>query len=362
MVSARYLSPTNTHLPVATGIVVGYVRDPKEFALNRYCQLVETKSVNGLYYTLDPDHPARIIKRSEFVWQPGADAPQGHTNLGTFKSDDFVCERLAFPFTVGDTPVEQAKEFAGWDPLTYEAKAMAQQAMTLRTNDVWSSNGDLYLDNSANWPAYNTASAATLSGVGGGSWKNATSANQVIKKSLWNAVRRINQVTNGVVKPEDLVCVISPQDAIDIASADEIVDFVKQQASAPSLVQDPWGNPNELWLLPPRLYGIKLLVENTSYVNTLPIEGGFSVTAGTRAYAKGNGNAVLLARPGGISAPFGAKSFCTLQCMWMGYDMAVETLHDPWNKLHRGRVVDYRKFITPALSSGFNITGVTDNT
>lgn len=359
MVAARYLSPTNTHLPVATGIVVGYVRDPKEFALNRYCQLVETKSVNGLYYTLDPDHPARIRKRSEFVWQPGADAPQGHTNLGTFVAADFVCEQLAFPFTVGDIAVEQAKEFAGWDPLTYEAKAMAQQAMTLRTNDVWSSNGSLYLDNSSNWPTANTASAATLSGNGGGTWANSNTTDQTIKKSLWNAVRTINQLTNGVVKPDDLVCVVSPEDAIDIAASEEIVDFVKQQASAPSLIQDPWGNPNEMWLLPPRLYGIKFLVEATSYVSTLPIDGGFATTAGTRAYAKGNGNAVLLARPGGISAPFGARSFSTLQCYWHKYDMAVEAMHDPWNKLHRGRVIDYRTFVTPSLVSGYNITGIT---
>ena len=358
MANSRYLAPNITHLPIATGTIVGYVRDPKEFALNDYVQLVETKSVNGMYYTVDHDHPARMLKRSEFVWQPGADAPQGNTNLGTFVMTDFVCEQLAFPFTVSEIAVEQAKEFAGWDPLTYEAKSMAQQAMTLRTNDVWSSNGTLNLDNSANWPAANTGSAATLSGVGGGTWANSTSNTQVIKKSLLGAARVINQITNGVVKPSDLVCVISPTDAISIAASAEVVDFVKQQAGAQKLLTDTWGNPNEMWGLPEQLYGIRFRVENTAYVTTLPVDGGFSATAGTRAYAKADGNAVLLARPGGIAAPFGARSFCTVQIYFHKYDLAVEAMYEPWHKLHRGRVIDYRAIITPALSSGYDITGI----
>ena len=45
-------------------------------------------------------------------------------------------------------------------------------------------------------------------------------------------------------------------------------------------------------------------------------------------------------RPGGIAAPFGAKSSCTVQCYWHKWDMAVESLHEPWHKLHRGRVID----------------------
>ncbi len=356
---ARYLSPTNTHLPVSTGIVVGYVRDQNEFAFNRYVQLVETKSVNGLYYTVDSDHPARMRARSEYVWQSGAKAPQGNTNVGTFKMDDFVCGQLCFPFTVGEVAVQQAQEFGGWDPLTYEAKSMAQQAMTLRTNDIWTSTGTLNLDSSASWPAASTSSAATLSGVGGGTWVNSTSNTQVIKLSLWHAVRKILQVTNGHVKPSDLLLVISPTDAINISASAEIVDFVKQQASAPELLTETWQkNPNAAWMLPKKLYGIELVVEDTAYVTSLPIDGGFATTAGTRAYAKADGNAVLLSRPGGISAPFGAKSFSTVQAYYYKNDMSVEAQHLPWDKLHEGRVIDYRVMVTPALSSGYDITGI----
>lgn len=358
-VAQRYLSPTNTHLPVATGTVIGFIRDPAKFKMNEYCQFVETPSVTGLYYRLDHDHPARIVSKAEFDWAPGADAPQGHTNLGGFDMVGFTVERLAFPFNLDEVAVEQAREFAKWDPLEYEAKAMATQAMTLRVMDVWTAGGTLNLDNPSNWPAASTATAATLSGNGGGTWANSTAALQTIYRSLMAAAQAINLNTNGTVDPNDLVLVISPAAAIAMRASAEIVDFVKQQGSAPEILMKGWtGNPNWLWGLPPNLYGIKLVVESTPYVSTLPVVGGNVVTAGTRAYAKADNYAALLTRPGGVDAPFGSRSFGTLQCYWHKYDMAVEARFDSWNKKHDGRVVDYRTFITPAIVTGYLIQNI----
>jgi hypothetical protein len=359
MANQRYLSPTNTHLPIATGTVVGYIRDPREFALPRYCQFVETPSVTGVYYKLDPDHPVRIPAKANFAWAPGARAPQGHANIGDFEIDNFQCERLAFPFTLDQEGVQQAQAYAGWDPVTYEAKAMAQQAMTLRTIDIWSPGGTLQLDTPTNWPSTNTGSAAQLAGNAVGStWANSTSNLQTIKKSLLSAARIICFLTNGCVRPKDMMVVINPNAAIATAASQEIVDFVKQQASSPSILEKAWDNPNELWGLPNNLYGFPLVVEDAVFVNNYPSVGGNPQVPGTRVYAKADNYAVLLSRVGAIDAPFGARSFSTVQCYWHKYDMAVEAKTEYWDKLEEGRVVDYRTFITPSTITGFNITNI----
>lgn len=358
MPTQRFLSGTNGFLPVPTGTVVGYVRDPKEFALNNYVQFVESPSTSGSYYTLNRDHPARITKAAEFDWAPGSRAPQAKTNEGTFSLTAFMLDRVAPTFEVDEVAVDMAKKYGKWDQIEYESKAMAQQAMTLRTMRVWSSEANgLALDTTATWGT-STDTAATLSGIGGGTWANAQAAAPVIQPSLFEAARRIHLATNGTVKPSDLTLVINPIDAIALAASNEVKDFVKQQASSPDILKNGWDNPNQLWGLPATLFGFKLCVEDAMRVTTAPTA---TSTDGTRSYIKANNSAALFARPGGINAPFGSKAFSTVQLYWYKYDMAVE-MHQPdngWHKMWEGRVVDYRTVISPAIESGFLIRNIT---
>lgn len=357
MPTPRFLSPTNSFLPVPTGIVSGYVRDPKEFALNDYVQFVESPSTTGSYYVLDRDHPVRMVNPAEFDWAPGSRAPQAHTNAGKFHLNAFMLDRVAPTFELDETTVEMARKYGNWDPIAYESKAMADQAMNMRTMRVWlSGQNGLALDTPATWGS-NTASAATLAQVPGGTWANSQSTAPVIQTSLFEAARRINIATNGKVKPSDLTIVINPVAAIQVAVSNEIKDFVKQQASAPDILKSGWDNPNKLWGLPADLFGFKLCVEDAARVTTASNTSG---AAGSRSYIKADSSAVLLARPGGISAPFGGKSFSTVQLYWHKYDMAVE-MHQPdggWHKMWEGRVVDYRTVVSPAIESGYQIQGI----
>lgn len=357
MPTPRFLGATDSFLPIPTGVVTGYVRDPKEFAFPDYTQEVESPSVHGSYYKLDRDHPVRMVNPAEFDWAPGSRAPQALTNAGRFHLVSFMLDRVAPTFELDETAVEMAKKYGKWDPINYESKAMADQAMNMRTMRVWTSDANgLALDTASTWGS-NTASAATLSQVPGGNWANSQSSSPVIQTSLFEAARRINIATNGKVKPSDLVLVINPVAAIQIAVANEIRDFVKQQASAPDLIKSGWDNPNKLWGLPADLFGFRLVVEDAMRVTTAPVAAG---TDGSRSYIKADSSACLLARPGGISAPFGAKAFSTVQLYWHKYNMAVE-MHQPdngWHKMWEGRVVDYRTIISPAIESGFLITSI----
>lgn len=360
MATQRFLSATNTHLPIPTGVVVGYVQDPKEFKYNDYVQRVESPGTTGTYYVLNRDHPVNVITEADYAWTPGSRAPQAHTNTGRFTLQEFMLDRVAPTFEIDETAVDMARRYGKWDPIEYESKVMAMWAAIVRTMRVWmgspqSPNG-LALDTPATWGS-NTATAASLSGVVGGTWKNSQPELPVIQTSLFEAARRINIGTQGRVKPSDLTLVINPTAAIQIAASAEIKDFVKQQASSPEILKSGWDNPNQLWGLPATLYGFKLCVEDAARVSSKPTEPD---AAGSRTYVKADNSAALLARPGGISAPYGAKSFSTVQLYWYKYDMSVE-MHQPdngWHKMHEGRVVDFRTIISPAIESGYLIQNI----
>lgn len=357
----RYLSATNVHLPIPTGVVVGYLQDASKFPYRDYVQTVEAPAKVGTYKTLNRDHPVRVISEADYVWARGARAPQRHGNTGPFIDKEFQLDRVTEGFEIDDDTVEMAQKHAKWDVLDYESKVAAQKLAILRVMRVWLTGNDsprgLALDTAATWGS-STQSAASLSGVAGGTWENAQPSAPVIEPSIMEAARRINMATNGVVQPSDLVLVINPIAAIKIKKSQEIRDFIKQQASSPELLTKNF-NKNKLWGLPDTLYGFELRVEWTQRANGPMTESASDIA---RSYVKNSSSACLLSKAGGISVPYGSKSFSTVQLYWHGFDMAVE-MHRPengWHKMHEARVVDDRTIVSPAIESGFQITSILD--
>lgn len=355
MATPRFMSATNGFLPVPSGIITGYSRDAKSFKLPEYVQYVEVPATTGTYSKLHRDHPMTITNPTDYDWAPGSRAPQANAEEGRFEMNEFMLRRIAKPFTLSEEAVDMAKKYGKWDPIAYESKAAAQKAMTLRTMLVWQSGaGGLALDTPATWGS-NVATAADLAGLPGGTWEGAQPQTPVIQKSLFEAARRIHSRTNNTVQPSDLSLVINPVAAIKLAASMEIRDFVKQQASSPAILTEGWSNPNKLWGLPADLHGFKLVVEDAQYISSGPLEAGTNITP---TYVKGDASAALIARPGGIDAPYGSKAYSTVQLFWYEYEMAVEMRYDSWHKIHEGRVVDYRTVVSPATESGFLITNI----
>ena len=112
-------------------------------------------------------------------------------------------------------------------------------------------------------------------------------------------------------------------------------------------------NPNELWGPPSHVAGIKIVVEDAIYVSTRNNADG---TDGTRGYIKAADSALLLARPGGLDAPYGGRSFSTVSLFYYRYEMSVESRYDTWNKRHEGRVIDYYIPKVTAAPAGYRIT------
>lgn len=161
MATPRFLSSTNTFIPEATGLAVAYVRDPGRFKLNTYAQIVNAPEPVGVYAVLDPDYAVRMVEDADWRWEDGDDAPDGNQNVGNFKWEEFRIFRRAFPYSLGEEAVDNAK---GWDPKKFHDASVLSQAMTNRTSRVVS-----MLETAANWPTNNTAAANTLNG-GAGKW------------------------------------------------------------------------------------------------------------------------------------------------------------------------------------------------
>lgn len=329
MATPRYVSPTNIW-PTATGEVVAFVRDPAKFKLNEYVQLVNAPDPVGFYYLLDRDRPIRVVSDAEFAFEDGDEAPTGNTNKGNFSLEEFRCFRRAIPYTVGEEAQEAHKRSGGFDPALFEERSCASQAMTLRTKRILA-----ILDDSTQYPTANTSDATTL---GGGKWDAGTSTAPYFRQGILKAAQAVHLQTNGSVQLSDMVLILSPAAAIVISKSQEMYDYLKSSPFAYPNIKGELANPNELWGLPSHVGGIKIIIEDTMSVTTRPLAAG---TAGTRAYLKNDDIGVIVSRPGSLDAPYGTRSYSTIQLFYHKYEMAVERRVDSWNKRIDGRVLDY---------------------
>jgi hypothetical protein len=347
----RYLSGTNGFIPEATGQAIAFVRDPKEFKLNEYCQYIPTKTTVGVYAYLDQDQQVRIISDAEFAWNDGDDRPSGNYNQGNFQWKEFRTQRRNYGFRLGWEAINQAD---GWNPKLFQNAIVMSQAMTNRTNRVIT-----LLQTAANWGS-NTSDANVLNG-GAGKWNTGsgdpTSPNYLaIKKSILAACQYINQATNAVVKMKDLRLVISPALAVAMAETSEMNEFFKNNQYALANVK---GEPpvNEEWGLPDRYAGLPVTVEDAVITSINPNSAGtYATVPAQKTYVMSGSSAVIMSRKGGIQGNYGSPSYSTLQMYFYEYELAVEGFDDPQNKRINGNAVDHYKEILAAPPSGYLIT------
>lgn len=353
MATLRATGPYSGFIPQATGQVISYVRSPSEFRLNKYVQYLQTPQPVGVYARVSRDDAARVVTDNDWIWADGADRPAGEWNNLRFQWVEFSVKRRAYPFRIGDMALKSAKK--SWDPLKYHTNLVASQAMINRTNRVMT-----LVQTASNWES-NTDSANALSG-GAGPWHTASDQPSdphynAIRRSLFEAARRINLATNAVVAAKDLVVVISPELAIAMGNSAEIHNYLKHGPFSKAQLEGG-ENSNREWGLPPDLYGFELIVEDTPYVSSRPAAADTaSSESGTRQYAKDATSAVILSRKGGINGNYGAPSFSTLQMYFYEWEMAVFAWNDPRNLRTEGSVVDAFAEVLAAPQAGFLISG-----
>ena len=341
--TAAYPSGTNTFVlshDATKGMVVDFSRNPKDFAINSYLQIVPVDKVAGYYMKMTVEQAGRVqnTNLSDMEWADGNKAPEFHDGTEGFEFLAYATKRYALGFNLGDLSVDQAS----WDIVAQHGRITAQRAMTART--VLSVTA---LETSGNWDATHTSAVSSISGVTG-KWDVSTTARTDIHRSLDYAADIILQDTLGAVDINDLILVISPACARAMAVTQEIVDHIKGSPDAKDQVRGEMGR-NSMFGLPDKLYGYPVVVEKT--VKTTNTKGA------TRAvsYAKGKTNPVMIARPGGLTGVANAPSFSTVTC-FMKEEMTVETKREDDNRRTIGRIVENYAVVVTAPVSGFLFT------
>lgn len=341
--AATFPSSTNVFVPAhdaANGLVVNFSRNQDEFAVNRYAQLVPQDKVTGFWLEMTVEQAGRIVNSDgrDTLWPDRQMMPFGE--LESHEYQKYTTLRRAFPFTLGSRTVEQAS----WNIEESHVRINGQRAMTVRTQIVAT-----LVQTPGNWDSTHTNAVTGLTGPAGtvaGKWDVATTANQSIRRSIYNAAEIVRTDTLGAVRNQDLILVISPATAAAIAQSQEIVDYIKGSPDAMAQIRGDAPNPNQSYGLPARLYGIDLVVEDA--VKTTSRKGATTVKVDVWDKTR----PALVSRVGGLVGDGTGPSFSTVT-LFMHEEMTVAAETDQFNRLVKGAVVeDYGAELT-ANVSGF---------
>lgn len=362
----RYLSATSGYLPMASQYVVSFARKKEKFPLNRYVQYVEAPAPSFFYYEVDRDQMVRVRGLGLHVWADGAERPLRRDNQFAHRTKQAFCVRYDWNTVVGDVALEMAQK--QWDAKKVYLQGLTSQAMTGRTLNVWqglSTATDAWagLDSTTLWTDNAPTNVADVNALNGGAgpWNTASAdeANvsyMAIRKSLLEAANRIFLQTNGAVEWKDLRLVVSPNVAKAMSNTAEIREYWKYGPFARDAVEKV-GNYNVQYGLPPELYGIEVVVEDSMYLSDAPT-AGMTANSTNRSFIKNDTCAVILSRPGAVDAQIG-PSFSTFQVYWHGGNqLSVETFAEPIDKRTRFHVTDYYTPTATALVSGFKVNNI----
>lgn len=343
--AAAFPSGSNTYVPsheASGGLTVGFSRNPKKFKINQWAKIVPVKKGSGYYLRITAEEAARVINAdlNDFVWHDGQEAPMGNDNLESFEYVKFATQRYAYPFNLGDKAVDQAD----WKVLEVHGGIAAQKAMTARTIKALG-----VLTTTGNWGS----STDTATNLGGGKWDVSGATDKFILKAFGAASEAILKATLGVATQEDLVCIINPNVARQMAESEEIRDFIKQSPVAMAQVRGDVPSQTGQWGLPDRLYGIKIVVEDAIRVTS---KKGATRAAG---YCMPAATAIFATRTEGLVGMEGIPEFSTFQ-LFMYEEHTVETKRDSDNRRTVGRVVDDFDAELVAPASGYLVTACVD--
>ena len=329
---------SNTYIKdhAATGkMIVGYSRNPKEFALNRYVQIKKVNKDRGYYLQINQFNAARIVASNlaEYVWPDGQPRPVLNNNGIEFRYVDYETVRRNF----GQPTGKKASDQADFDLLGLQEDELAFKAMLSRSVQAHS-----VLATVGNWDTNHRGDVAS---IGGGQWSAALSTTPFIQKSINVGANRILLDTVGKVKKKDLVLTFNPNTANQIAQTQELRDHIKQSPDA--LAQVRGAGQFSQWGLPDMLYGVNIQVDDTVRV-TSP-RGATNVTT---EFVCPDAVAYMTSRVGGLVAPRGGPTFSTLTC-FAYEEMTVEKKVDTDDRLTNTNVVDDVVVVMTAPASAY---------
>jgi hypothetical protein len=358
----RAMGPYNGTLPVPTGIIQGFMRDPATMPFLKYAQLIPAPEIVFSYFRVDPDDVNRLPRINDYAWAYDDYRPTGR---GFHLRGEFIdnrTQRWDFPYQIGEATRRIWQRGSGIDPKVMYDQVRANHAALHRAVRVVGALRD------AAWGSGNTGTPQDLLGTAGPVYFDQSSGEEMIagapnpdfqsiKRTFQRVKRRIHLATNAALTGRELVAVLPPRVAIAMAEAGEIVNFLKQSPYAKDLT-----DPNiEEWNLPPRYAGFTLVVEDTprTFINQKEDGTVADVTvASQKDYILTDDEIFFVSRPGGLEGIYGGRNFSTVQVFHFNGEARVEAFSEPKHELMEGHVVMEDKVLVPAVLSGFRLTDV----
>ena len=353
----RAIGPFNGLLPEASGMVVGFIRDPNKMKYLQYTQLIPAPEILYMYFTLDPDEPVRMVNMNENAWAYDDYRPTGKGTQIRGQWTPGNIKRWDFPATIGDA-TQRVWQKQGISPKMLYDEVLASQAALHRAQRVVTAL------QTAAWPASNTSDLnvllATYGLASGGAYFDLSSGNeldgggmpnanfQIIKKTFNVIKRLIGLSTNMAVEGDELVAVFPPIVAAAISQSGEIVNAVKQSPFAMQLTSYNIKN----WGIPDEYAGFKLVVEDQPrcYVNMVAAGTVASVgVQNVKDFILNEASVYFVSRKGGLDGGYGFRNFSTVQVYHFNGEARMEAFSDPRSQLVETHVVLEDDVQTPAL-------------
>lgn len=358
-------SATNVFIPdwESSGkVTVGFSRNPKSFAYNRYISYAFSRKNRGYWMRWNNQAQARVLNTNAYLWAYNQDRPVP-ANPESFTWIEFVLTRRDYAYGHDLDTIDQAD----FNLMQVDRDGHAQLAATSRAYRIatalsTTSNFATTADPDMTVNHYSTATALT-----GGTLNAGTATDPNLKDAITEVCDIINTDTNGKLgsQPGKMVMVLNPTDARLIGQSAELVDFMKGSPySYPSFSGNLFDN--SLYGLPPSIYGVEVVVDGTTRVTS---EVGASTV--TRAYTWPSGTVGIFFKPDALDGVYGEKPFSTMTVFYRaagensqsidstGIDLTVTEFQDTRNRRWEGHVTEETAEVVTAPATGYLITSAT---
>lgn len=338
----------NTYLPsLLDNLHVGFSRNAKKFTVPNICRMRPVTKPTGFYLFHNPLDYQRFTNGSTnpsdpFLWADGNRRPDlGGAQLG-FENRPYACIRRSYKTTLS----WEADRVADFPFLKSETENLAALAMADRLREVTT-----LISTSGNYASGNTDTAANW---GGGFFSAGTETNPIIKKAILKISQVLNLKTNGAVTTDNLVFVVNPVTAYQMATSQEMHTLFVRSQYAKDLVSRPNAiNSNAAQFgLPTDLYGVTVVVLDSSANYTLKGSSGDA-----RSYIFPDNTAAVVCVGGNSDAAEGSTDVSSAG-LFLYEDMAISSQTDEFHRLIEIAVTDNRQAVMTSNLSGALITNV----
>lgn len=329
------------------GLLIGYARNEKDWAVLRITKTINVKQMVGLYIKWASQQAARISSDgSAEEWADGTIADSGVDNVEAFQMEGYRTKRYRYAFGIGELTAQQAT----FGMVVANQSVEAQRCMTQRTNMCYRAIASATYPSGQNVIVDNAGAGGALF-ASGDNFATGTTANPYIKIALNDVAVSINQNTLGKVTPAQLKIVMNPNTARTMSQSQEIQDLVKQSIWGMAQLRGDSAKNNGQWGLPDKLYNYEVEVDPT--VMSTGLRPSF-----TPIYAMPENTIYVLARIGALEGLLGEPSFSTVCGFFYGGEMVTELKNDIDNKMILGRIITNYQYVVVAPESGGILTDV----